>query len=137
MFQNGRDVFYYIQSLTRLRGDRFFAKVEGYLRDETKNSIAYELFYEAPGQMHTPPPGFTLADSFKTFDPYGNLQLTFFCKEETLEFLIDADIDDAQGIGHIFQVLGHLLTGGETHPYDIHEILIYHQKIDAHYEFVV
>jgi len=44
---------------------------------------------------------------FKTRESYGNLRLTFFRKEGALEFLVDADLDDAQGIEHIFQALGH------------------------------
>jgi hypothetical protein len=136
-FPNGRDVFSYLTLLTRLRGDRFFAGVQKELRDETKNSIAVNLFHEVSGGLHTPPPGFTLADSFKTFDRYGNLQLTFFSKPDTLEFIVDSDIDDAQGIGHVFQVLSHALTGSETHPYDIHEILLQHQRIDPGYRLVV
>lgn len=137
VFQNGRDVFSYVSFLTRLRGDRFFAKVQKELRDEVKNSTSVRLFHEVSGALHTPPPGFAQTDSFKTPDQYGNLQITFFCNPETLEFIIDADIDDAHGIGHIFQVLGHALTGGQTHPYDIHEILLYYQKIDPHYRLIV
>ncbi|HXF05620.1 MAG TPA: hypothetical protein VNM72_09415 [Blastocatellia bacterium] len=136
-FENGRDVFSYVSSLHRLRGDRFFARVEKELRDQVKNSVHDHLFQEVSGIMHTPPPGSKLIDSFKTQDRYGNLQLTFFNRPETLEFIVDSDIDDAQGIGHIFQVLSHALTGSETHPYDIHQILVEHQKIDPHYRLVV
>jgi len=136
-FQKGRSVFSYVSSLTRVRGDRVFASVQKDLRDEVKNSISSNLFHEVSGGLHTPPPGFALTDSFKTWDKYGNLQLTFFCKRETLEFIVDADIDDAQGVEHIFQVVSHAVTGGETHPYDIHEILVEYQKIDPGYRLVV
>ena len=137
IFQNGRDTFSYITSLTRIRGDRFFAKVQQPLRDEVKNSIPGKLFHDTTTLAHTPPPGYEKAGSFKTLDTYGNLQLTFFNKTASLDFMIDADIDDAQGIGHVFQVVGHLLTGEETHPYDIHEILLQHQKLDPGYALVV
>lgn len=136
-FEDGRDVFSYISSLHRLRGDRFFARVEKELRDQVKNSVHSHLFHKVSGIMHTPPPEFELIDSFKTQDRYGNLQLTFFNRPKTLEFIVDSDIDDAQGIGHIFQVLSHALIGSKTHPYDIHQILIEHQKIDTHYQLLV
>ena len=43
-------------------------------------------------------------------------------------------IDDANGIGHVFQVLRNFLTDSDTHPYDIHEILTFHQSLDTLYE---
>lgn len=137
VFENGRDAFSYVSSLTRVRAQRFFAKVRKELRDEVKNSIASNLFHEVSGALHTPPPGFSSADSFKTREKYGNLQLSFFSKPETLEFIIDADIDDAQGIEHVFQVLRPFFTGKNTNPYDVHEILIAYQKIDPMYRLLV
>jgi hypothetical protein len=135
-FANGNNVFSYVDALTRVRGDRFFADVKQELRDETKNAQTYDLFHDAPGQLHTPPPGYQPAGSFKTQDHYGNLQLTFFSKPETLEFRVDADIDDAQGIEHFFQVIRNVFTGA-TNPYDIHEILLGFQGIDPQYELIV
>jgi hypothetical protein len=35
----------------------------------------------------------------------------------------------------VFQVLRNSLTGRPTHPYDIHEILLLHQKLDVGYQF--
>jgi hypothetical protein len=137
IFPTERTVASFVTGLTRLRGDRFFAKVGVALRDEVKNSILSGLFSEVSGALHTPPPGFVSVDSFKTRESFGNLQLSFFRKVDALEFLVDADLDDAQGIEHIFQVLGHALTGGETHPYDIHEILLAHQGVDPGYELIV
>jgi hypothetical protein len=132
-----RNVFSYVTSLTRLRGDRFFAKVQKELRDEVKNSVAANLFDVQPGGMHTPPPGYVLVDSYKTLDPYGNLQLTFFSHPATLDFIADVDIDDARGIEHIFQVIDHIVTGNQTNPYDIHEILVGYQKIDPNYTLIL
>ena len=51
--------------------------------------------------------------------------------------LVDIDIDDAGGLGHVFQVLRNFLTRRQTHPFDIHEILVYRQKLDPGYTFVV
>ncbi|HKQ93091.1 MAG TPA: hypothetical protein VJZ77_20690 [Blastocatellia bacterium] len=136
-FPTGRTVASFMSSLTRSRGDRFIAKVGVALRDEVKNSIPTGIFHEVSPALHDPPPGYAQADSFKTHENYGNLQLTFFRKEDALDFLVDADLDDAQGIEHIFQVLGHALTNGETHPYDIHQILLAHHGIDPGYELMV
>jgi len=135
-FDNKRTVFSYTNSLRRIRGDRFFAAVDKDLRDITINAISENLFHEVSGELHTPPPGFVPASSYKTFDHYGNLQLTFFSNPETLEFIVDADIDDAQGIEHIFQVIGNVFKGA-TNPYDVHEILLEFQNIDPEYELVV
>lgn len=135
---NGRTVLGYLQVLHELRGDRFFATVPKELREETKNSVAADLFHVADESRHHPPAGFdgfTNAGSFKTNDPHGNLQLSFFMKGD--ECLADIDIDDAAGLGHVFQVLRNTLTGRPTHPFDIHEILVFRQKLDPGYTFQV
>jgi hypothetical protein len=135
---SGKTVAPYLQVLHELRGDRFFATVPKELREETKHSVAAGLFRPADQSLHHPPdgfPGFTNAGSFKTFDHYGGLQLSFFMKGD--ECLADVDIDDAAGLAHIFQVLRNLLTGRPTHPYDIHEILLVHQHLDPGYSFEV
>ncbi|HEV2762165.1 MAG TPA: hypothetical protein VGV38_04145 [Pyrinomonadaceae bacterium] len=134
---NGRTVLSYVGELRELRGDRFFAVVSKELREETKHSIADGLFREVSGSLHSLPgsfSGFTPAGSFKTPDRYGNLQLTFFMRGD--ECVADIDIDDAAGIEHVFQVLRNALPGQSTHPYNIHQILVAHQKLDPGYRFV-
>jgi hypothetical protein len=49
----------------------------------------------------------------------------------------DIDIENAAGLGDVFQVLRNSLTGRPTHPYDIHEILVFHQKIDPGYTYAL
>lgn len=132
---NGRTVLSYIERLNEIRGDRFFCDVPKELRSETKNSAAEGLFRKVSGSLHTPPPGFQPAESFKSSDKYGNLQLTFFTNGEN--FKADIDIDDAGGLEHVFQVLRNKLSGKPTHPYNIHEILVAHQHLDPGYTFVV
>jgi hypothetical protein len=104
-------------------------------RDHVRTAASNGDFEKVSGSLHTPPPGFVSADSFKhTAFQAGVLQLTFFASEAApLRFRIDADIDDAGGIGHVFQVLRNFLTSGDTHPYDIHQILQFHQLIDPGY----
>ena len=132
---NGRTVLSYIDQLNEIRGDRFFCDVPKELRSETKNSAAEGLFRKVDGSLHTPPPGFQPAESFKTSEKYGNLQLTFFTNGE--KFKADIDIDDAGGFEHVFQVLRNKLSGKPTHPYNIHEVLVAHQHLDPGYTFVV
>lgn len=132
---NGRTVLSYIAKLNEIRGDRFFAVVPKELREETKNSVAEGLFHPADQSLHHPPPGFSPAESFKTPDHYGNLQLTFFMNGD--DCVADIDIDDAGGLEHVFQVLRNKLSGNPTHPYNIHEVLVAHQKLDPGYTFVV
>jgi len=130
---NGRVVSSYLTGLFELRGDRFFCGVPQALREDVKNSVPTGLFEPVPEGLHHPPVGFEHAGSFKTADHYGNLQLTFFANGD--EWRADIDIDDAQGLEHVFQVLRNTLTGRPTHPYDIHEILLLHQKLDVGYQF--
>jgi hypothetical protein len=128
----------YVTDLYRIRGDRFFGNVRLNFRDQVKTEVIGKRFHTVEGAAHTPPPGFRLDDSFKTGESYGNLQLTFFASEAApLHFRVDTDIDDAGGIGHVFQVLRNWLTGGETHPYDIHQILTFHQGLKPQYDLSV
>lgn len=131
-FDNDRTVLSYFGELRELRGDRFFVTVPQELREETKNSVANGLFEPVNSVLHREPEGFTRAGSFKTDDKYGNLQLTFFAKGS--EWVADVDIDDANGVEHVFQVLRNALSGQPTHPYDIHQILMAHQELDPGYE---
>jgi hypothetical protein len=131
----GGGVMDHLKSFYRVRGDRVFADVGNGLRDLVKIGVDARTFKPVDGALHTPPPGFRLVDSFKTDDHYGNLQITFFSSVAApLRFKADIDVDDAAGIEHVFQVLRHKLTGRETHPYDIHEILLYYQLLDPGYQ---
>jgi len=50
---------------------------------------------------------------------------------------VDADIDDAAGLRHVFQVLDHWIARGSTHPFDIREILTRYQRLIPDYDLVV
>ena len=136
-FDGGRDSFSFVSALKRVRGERFFADVQKEYRDQVKDSVLARLFEKVPGSLQTPPVGYMLDDSFKTFDPAGNLQLTFFRKQDALEFMVDADIDRSKGLEHVFDVISHSITHQDTHPYDVHAILLVDQKIDTGYRLVV
>lgn len=132
---NNRTVLSYIRELTEVRGDRFFAFIDPALHSETQHAALDEIFHQVDDALHTPPPGFVKVDSYKTFDHYGNLQLTFSSTPDQSQWQVDMDIDDAQGIEHIFQVIRNI--SGPTHPYDIHEILIEYQELDPAYKLLL
>jgi hypothetical protein len=129
----------FVTDLYRVRGDRIFANVTIPFRDAVKTAVTSGTVEEVLGTLHTPPPNFVSAKSFKTLDRYGNLQLTFFSSASPLPlaFKVDADVDDASGIGHLFQVLEHFITDSDTHPFDIHQILTFHQALNPLYELSV
>ena len=134
-FDERRTVWSFVDRLFRVRADRVFVDVQPPLRDLIKGAVAAERFREVSGSLHTPPGGFCQAGSFKTSEEYGNLQLTFFSSLATpLTFKVDADIDDAAGLGHAFQVLRNWVTKGTTHPYDIHQILVFRQEVALPYD---
>jgi hypothetical protein len=134
----GRTMWSFVTDVYRIRGDRIFANVTIDFRDHIKSSVASGDFAPVDGSLHTPPPGFQAADSFKhQLFQAGVLQLTFFSSiDQPLRFRVDADIDDAGGLGHVFQVLRNWITQGDTNPYDIHQILTYHQQLAPGYELV-
>lgn len=134
-FDAGHTVWSAVDTLYRIRPDRVFADVDIALRDRVRTAEADGRFREVSGSLHTPPPGFRSAGSFKTDERFGNLQLSFFASEAPpLRFKVDADIDDAAGLLHTFQVLRNWITDGTTHPYDIHQILVYRQEAFPAYD---
>jgi len=136
LLSSGKPALAYLQDMVELHGDRLFAKVGPELDAECRRSKAAGILHPAPDALHHPDPNFVKAGSYKTFDHYGNLQLTLSTNPKTGEWMVDMDIDDAQGLEHIFQVV-HNFVAGPTHPYNIHEILIMKQKLDPKYSFNV
>lgn len=126
-------VFDHVKKIRNPKPARFFAYVGPALLKLVRADR--EGFHAVPGALHNFPPGWQRLNSqgsFKTPDRAGNLQLTF-AKNSKGEFLVDADIDDHQGIQHAFDVIKHKVTGKDTHPYDIHQILNFFQVIDPGY----
>jgi hypothetical protein len=132
---NGSRIFDHIESLIEARPARLFARVSPTLYDAIAQS---PLFNEASGISHSFPKGWKrleAAGSFKTKERQANLQITFAqdTKDDGL-WMIDLDIDDNQGLAHAFDVIGHKLSGRDTHPYDIHQMLVALQGIHPGYE---
>lgn len=132
-FKNGADLLQHITVLD-IRDDRCFVEVPGAVKDQMSELVGADLFRSVDGSLHKPPTGFAAAGSFKTLDAFGNLQMTFFeCDDRCVA---DIDIDDAAGLGHVFQVMRNHLTGKPTHPYNIHQILMKHQHLDPGYQLL-
>ena len=118
---DGGNCLDHYEGLLRMEQDRLFLRTTAALVEETAQSNA---FHEVSAALHDPLPGYSIVSSFKTFDRYGNLQLTFQRRGVTgNDYAVDVDIDDAQGIEHLFQVLRNSVNG-PTNPYDIHDILL-------------
>lgn len=132
--QDGGSCLDHFQGIFRLEQDRFFVRTSAALVEETAQSNAFHAVSTA---MHNSMPGYQIVSSYKTFDRYGNLQLTFQRRGETGDdYAADVDIDDAQGFEHIFQVLRNEVQG-PTDPYNIHDVLLQQNpRVDPGYNFV-
>lgn len=122
-----------VEEIVEVRPARIFARVTGTLLEELRES--QDVFSPASGISHKFPKGWRRIEtlgSFKTRERQGNLQVTF-AENADGQFLADIDVDDNQGIAHAFDVIGHTLTGADTHPYNIHQILVALQGIDPGY----
>lgn len=130
---DGRSLLDHLDGLLKIAQDRLLATTHAALEEEAAHS---QLFHEASGVLHQPPAGYHRTRSFKTRDAHGSLQLTFFRRGESGDvYTVDADIDEAGGIDHLFEVVRNALTR-KTHPYDVREILIAAQGLDPGYSFV-
>ena len=132
-FTDGADLLPHV-TLLEVRRDRCFVSVPQALRVQMPSLVHAEHFREVNGALHKPPPGFVPAGSFKTGDAFGNLQVTFFTSGS--EWRADIDIDDAAGLGHVFQVVRNELHDTQTHPFNIHQLLIAHQHLDPGYRLL-
>lgn len=131
--QNGETCLQHYRGIVRLEQDRIFVATTPTFVEETAHS---KSFHAVSAALHEPMRGYHVVSSFKTFDRYGNLQLTFQRRgDSSTDHAVDADIDDAQGIEHLFQVLRNSIQG-PTNPYDIHDILLQQPpRVEPRYEF--
>ncbi len=141
---NGRTLITFVDSVDRTwldtdHRERIYARVNADLLNALRGSP--EVYFSVNGGMHHFPPNNNWKsvkppDSFKTLrDSAGNIQLTF-ARNEAGELLADIDIDDHKGLQHVADVLKHVFSGKETDPYDIHEILMFSQQLDAEYRLI-
>lgn len=139
--QSEKTVFSLFDSVVSILQDRIYATVADDLHGDVLKSVKKKILDPANGSLHEfPIPGeFGMLKkdaSFKTPEKAGNLQLTF-AQNAKGKMVVDADVDEAKGIAHAFEVLGHIFTGGRTHPYDIHQILtFFYENIALAYDLV-
>ena len=138
-FPGGGNVFDGVEEIWQVLPARWYALVKSSLREQAKDN--HGVFHAVPGTLHQFREGWHLVDSYKTYDKAGNLQLTF-AADDAGEYsaqgrmLCDTDIDDHQGVQHAFDVVQHTLSGNDTNPYDIHEILLFFQNLDPGYRLL-
>jgi hypothetical protein len=141
---SSRTVWTYVITLMEVARDRIKAKVDPDLKKHTDASGAFKNADGLLPIFHRPRANFSRAGSWKSREPFGNLQLTFSTSDEDQSDMeVDADVDDAAGFGHAGQVLrnegrgllrkifGRIIPGlpeGKSHPYEIHQILMRHQR---------
>ena len=138
---SGNTAFSHFEKVVLILQDRIYATVGDGLHGDVVKSVKKNIISPAKGNLHEfPIPGdFQMLKkdaSFKTPEKAGNLQLTF-AKNASGKMVVDADVDEAKGIKHAFEVLSHVFTGGRTHPYDIHQILtFFYRDIELGYDIV-
>lgn len=123
-----------IETIIEVRPARIFAIVADSLLDWTRD--ASDVFRPASGISHKfKKPWVRIENngSFKTTERHASLQLTFGTDSEN-RVLVDMDIDDHQGIAHAFDGIGHSFIGADTHPYNIHQVLVSLQGIHPGYD---
>jgi len=133
--QPGRTIVDCLRKLVQQRPERIFTIVDPDLHDLVLQKP--EILRQVSGLLHKFPGGWKMLsekESFKTSDPAGNLQLTF-ANDTSGEglLMVDADLDDHSGVQHAADVLKHWITGQDTHPYNIHQILKAFQNLDSGY----
>lgn len=136
VLEGASSVFTFVDRIVDFRPQRIFAFVERRLLDLVR--ARRDRFHDVLGTMHDFPNGFNRIEndgSFKTRESAGNLQVTF-AENAAGELMADIDIDDHQGVQHIFDVLNHKITGRNTNPFNIHQVLIFVQGIDPGYQLV-
>jgi len=140
---NGRTVFSYLKNLSQIRSDRLVGEIDQDLMEEVDHSVTEKLFQSlrggSPGAV---PPNYRLSGAYSTVDAYGRMQLTFLEPGESPQqssrkpLLVSLDIG-APGLDRLFQVTGLPASTGPANPFSIHEVLLFHQRLDPGYRFIL
>jgi hypothetical protein len=134
--QANAPIFGFLDRVVRpedFRQDRMFVLVRNELLAAVRQHTG---FRSVSGALHVFDPPWRAVDpdgSYKTRDRAGNLQITFAAQDAHVGHFADIDIDDHAGIRHAADVLKHRIADRDTHPYDIHNILLYFQGCDPGY----
>ncbi|MEJ7606732.1 MAG: hypothetical protein WKF37_10805 [Bryobacteraceae bacterium] len=117
-----------LQSLLELRQDRCFCTVDSNLPESLRKS---DRFKSASNVLHEPLKSFALEDSFKSRDVHANIQFTFMRHTVTGALAADVDIDEMSGIEHGFEVIRNEITGTQTNPYLIRELMLLSEPVEG------
>jgi hypothetical protein len=139
--KNGESLISSVESivqklLDKNHHERIYAIVSGELLGALRKFP--ERYRSVSGSLHSFFDGWTPVseqNSFKSRNSAGNIQFTFATNSSGTS-LADIDLDDHTGIQHAADVLKHKITGANTHPYDIQQILVYFQGIDPAYRLL-
>ena len=86
---------------------------------------------QVSGLLHDPPDGWERQGSWKTVDPVASLQVTLFRRRDLWQ--AELDLDEAQGLRHVFHVLDHAVRRRRSHPFHLYDLLLA-QGIDPGYD---
>ena len=129
-----RSVWSFVDRVFRVRGDRIFVDVDSSLLNAVDDAIAARHFAAVATRLDSIPAGFDGGSSYKSVDRAGSLQLTVFTTATTpRSTVVEADIDEGRGVRQALRIIGKTVSGSSAHPYAIHQILWYHQKLDTLY----
>ena len=125
----------FVKEVREVRADRLIVVVDPELIELLDDA---EDFGDADSSLHHPPAGYSNGPSVKGPEQAGAIQFSFFLPGDVnAPTLADIDIDEAKGFPHIIDVIRHYLTGSETDPTDVQQILVGHQNIDPGWRPVV
>ena len=121
----------FVDQIFSIEQDRIFATVQSQL---DMNGLLNRLgdsnnFNDYDSWTHDidPPRGYKKSKkTYKTVDDCASLQLTFSRRERNgggPEWIVDADIDEKMGVGHLKEFIYHKVTGAKTNPYSVHQLL--------------
>lgn len=115
----------FVEEILEVRPDRIIARVSHELLEALELAASVGAVEFADSSLHEPPDSYSNGPSVKTLDKRAGLQISLFIADD-LEgpLLADIDIDEARGIAHAFDVIGHHVTGKTTDPIEIHELLV-------------
>jgi hypothetical protein len=132
-----RSAWDYVTALTDVRSDRVFATTDVAMHDEIRASTVSGLVSEVPAALHQPPLGFSVANSYRTREKAGSLQITVFRGlDNDAQMTVDMDIDINSGASRVFGIISRTLTRSIVHPYDVQQVLISTQLLDPGYRLI-
>ena len=102
----------YVKDVYRLQGDRIFANVKPEFLDLIEAATAEGTFKRVDGLLHKPPDKFHGAGSFKEQRSVRQPAVDVLRKRHgtPTTYRVDADIDNAAGFEHFFDVVEHWAT---------------------------